>query len=107
MLAEEGAHDPADRGLRAAATCHVVRPRADGRDLERQSTLESSRATRERKSVFTFRESVERRSQSSGTEWRRLELEGEDSVRRRVAARKKTRTRDSCWRTASPLTGKS
>jgi len=50
MLAEEGAHHPADRGLRAAATCHVVRPRADGRDLERH----------ERKGVVTFRESVER-----------------------------------------------
>lgn len=30
-----------------------------------------------------------------GDGMRRLELEGEDSIRRRVAARKKTRTRDA------------
>jgi len=87
MLAEEGAHHPADRGLRAAATCHVVRPRADGRDLERR------RPTRTKGGGYFSR--IGREVKPIGDGMRRLELESEDSIRRRVAARKKTRTRDA------------
>lgn len=94
MLAEEGAHHPAYRELRAAATSCVLVQMDVTLNVE-EPLRAHARHGNERACLLVANRSRDEETFGDGT--RRLKMEGDDSVRRRVAARKKMRTHDGCW----------